>query len=140
EGSEIPLTPSNMAFGTMLLSGLTIWWAVDAVRKDDRTGAYLAFGLTFLFGFAVINATMFIIKVAEIPVDGVVGTHLCTAVVGAHIVMMVAGLLYLATQALRTLAGESGRVNREGITGAALYWTAAVVAHGAIWLAIYIAK
>src|SRR5699024_4241664 len=62
EGSEIPLTPSNMAFGTMLLSGLTIWWAVDAVRKDDRTGAYLAFGLTFLFGFAVINATMFIIK------------------------------------------------------------------------------
>lgn len=139
EGSDIPLTPSNIAFGTMLLSGLTIWWAVDAVRKGDRPGAYLAFGLTVLFGVAVINATLFIVKVADIPVDGVVGTHFF-AVIGAHLVMMIAGLLYIGSQALRTLAGESGQVNREGVTGAALYWTAAVVAHGVIWLAVYIAK
>src|SRR5574338_1205807 len=40
EGSSIPLTPGNMAFATMLLSAVTMWWAVDAVGKNDRQMAY----------------------------------------------------------------------------------------------------
>lgn len=137
--ADIPLTPANMAFGTMVLSGLTIWWAFDAVRKDNRPSAYLAFGLTGLFGVAVINATLFIIKISGIPVATVTGLHFYAVVIG-HLLMMIGGLLYIGSQALRTFAGDSGRVSREGIGAAALYWTTAVVAHGVIWIAVYIAK
>jgi len=137
--ADIPLTPSNMAFGTMLLSGLTLWWAVDAVRRGDRPSAFLAIGLTLLFGVAVINATVFIMKVSLIPVDTVTGVHFY-GVVGAHLVMMIAGLLYVISQSLRVLAGDSGPVSREGLTGAAIFWTATIAAHGVIWIAVYIAK
>ena len=41
----IPLTPGTMALGTMLLSCLTMYWAVDAVGRNDRLNAYLALGL-----------------------------------------------------------------------------------------------
>ena len=27
-----------------------MWWAVDAVGRNDRAGAYLALGLTIMFG------------------------------------------------------------------------------------------
>jgi heme/copper-type cytochrome/quinol oxidase subunit 3 len=143
--SEIPLTPSNMAFGTMLLSALTVTWAADAVRRNDRKGAYFALGLTLLFGVAVINATAFIFKVSGIPVassatpDGVLndmGVYFYAAV-GAHLIMMIVGLLFVATQGIRTLAGER---NREALLGASIFWYATVAAHAVIWIAIYIAK
>src|SRR5690242_4748196 len=50
--SHLPLTPANMAFGTMILSGITMWWAVWAVGRNDRQSAYLALGLTIFFGLA----------------------------------------------------------------------------------------
>ena len=54
DGSSIPLTPGNMAFATLLLSGLTMWWAVESVGRNDRQMAYLALGLTLFFAVAVI--------------------------------------------------------------------------------------
>ena len=136
DGANIPLTPSNMAFGTMLLSGFTVAWVVAAVRRNDRPSAYLGYALTFLFGIAVINATVFIIKVSNIPVSSETGVYFY-GVIGAHLVMMIAGLLYLLSQAIRTMAGEQ---NREALVGASIFWYATVAAHAAIWLAIYITK
>lgn len=144
DGANIPLTPSNMAFGTMLLSGFTVWWVVDALKKKDRKGAYLALGLTLLFGIAVINATLFIIKVSNIAVATPSGGGALNdmgvyfyAVIGAHLAMMIAGLLFVAAQAIRTLAGDD---NREALIGASIFWYATVAAHAVIWLAVYIAK
>ena len=54
DGSNIPLTPGNMAFATMLISGVSIWWAVESVGRNDRQMAYLALGLSLLLGVAVI--------------------------------------------------------------------------------------
>lgn len=139
DDADIPLTPANMAMFTMVLSGLTIWWAVDAARTENRMSAYLALGLTVLFGVAVVNATVFIVKVSGIPVAGTVGLHFHT-VVGAFLLLLIGALLYVGSQALRTFAGDGGQVHLEGITSAALLWTAAVIAHGVIWIAVYIAK
>ena len=45
---------------TMALSVVTMQWAVYAIARDDRPHAYLALGLTGLFGVAVINQTVFL--------------------------------------------------------------------------------
>lgn len=140
EDTHLPLTPGNLAFGTMLLSAVTITWAIDAVTKNDRAMAYLAFGLTLLFGLSVVNLTVFLYKVSEIPVDTTMGL-LFYVVTGAHLVMMIAGMLYILAMTLRVLAGDyRGPKDREGVVAAAVFWYATVAAHAVIWLAIYITK
>ena len=140
DGTQIPLTPSNLAFGTMLLSAVTVSWAIDAVGKNDRPMAYLAMGMTLLFGLSVVNLTVFLYKVSGLSVDTTMGL-LFFVVTGAHLVMMIAGMLYLLAMTLRVLAGDyRSPTDREGVVSAAVFWYATVAAHAVIWLAIYITK
>lgn len=139
EGSNLPLTPGNMAFATMLISAVTMWWAVDAVGKNDRQMAYLALGLTIFFGIAVVNATSFLYTQAQLPVSSTAGVLIYT-VTGAHLAMIVAGLTYAAVMTFRTLGGEYHGRDREGVSAAALFWYVTIAAHAVIWLAIYVTK
>jgi len=138
-GSNIPLTPGNMAFGTMLLSGVSMWWAVDAVGKNDRQMAYLALALTIFFGVAVINATSFLYSQMDLAVSSTPGV-LVFAVTGAHLAMIIIGLVFAAVMTFRTLGGEYHGRDREGLTAAALFWYVTIAAHAVIWLAIYVTK
>jgi heme/copper-type cytochrome/quinol oxidase subunit 3 len=139
KGSHFPLTPANMALGTMVLSGITIWWAVWAVGKNDRPSAYLALGLTIFFGLAVINATSFMYTQAQVPVNTTAGV-LIYGVTGAHLAMIVAGLVYAAVMTFRTLGGEYHSRDREGLVAAAIFWYATIAVYAVIWLAIYVTK
>lgn len=138
-GVNLPLTPGTMAFGTMLISGVTIWWAVDAVAKNDRPMAYLALGLTIFFGIAVINLTSSLYVQMDLPVDTTPGT-LIYAVTGAHIAMITVGMLFAAVMVFRTLGGEYRGRDREGLVAAAVFWYVTIAAHAVIWLAIYVTK
>ncbi|HEX2576391.1 MAG TPA: cytochrome c oxidase subunit 3 [Aquihabitans sp.] len=139
EGANLPLTPGNMAFATMLISAVSMWWAVDAVGKNDRQMAYLALALTIFFGIAVINATSFLYAQAALPVDTLAGTLIYT-VTGAHLAMIIVGLVFAGVMTFRTLGGEYHGRDREGLTAAALFWYVTIAAHAVIWLAIYVTK
>src|SRR3954453_19828039 len=41
-GVKLSLTPGNVSMFTLLLSAVTMWWAVDAVGRNHRRSAYLA--------------------------------------------------------------------------------------------------
>lgn len=139
EGTQIPLTPGGIGMVTMLLSGVTIWWAVDAVGRNDRPSAYLALGLTIMFGLAVINATSFLYTQMDLLVSTKVGLLIYT-LTGAHLAMIVAGLVYAAVMTFRTLGGEYHGKDREGLVSAALFWYATIVVNAAIWYAVYVTK
>ena len=139
EGSNIPLTPGNMAFATMLISAVSVWWAVDAVGKNDRQMAYLALGLTIMFGVAVINATTFLFSQMALPVASTPGALIYT-ITGAHLAMLVLGMVYLSVMVLRTLGGEYSGRDREGLVAAALFWFVTIAVHSAIWYTIYNVK
>lgn len=139
DGASIPLTPGSMAFATMLLSGVSMWWAVDAVGKNDRPMAYLALGITIFFGIAVINATSFLYSTSGVPVATTPGV-LFYAATGTQLAMIIVGMIYAAVMTLRTLGGEYQGRDREGLTAAALFWYVTIAAHAVIWLAIYVTK
>ncbi|CAN5211182.1 hypothetical protein BH20ACT3_BH20ACT3_01600 [soil metagenome] len=139
DGVVLPLTPGNMAFATMVLSGLTLWWAVDAVGKNDRQMAYLALGLTLFFGVAVINLTSSLYAQMDLPVDTTPGVMIF-AVTGTHLAMMIVGMVYAAFMTFRTLGGEYKGRDREGLVAATLFWYVTIAAHAVIWLAIYVTK
>jgi heme/copper-type cytochrome/quinol oxidase subunit 3 len=139
EGSSIPLTPGNMAMATMLISAVTMWWAVDAVGNNDRPGAYLALGLTIMFGVAVINATTFLYTQINLPVATVPGLMIY-AITGAHIAMIIVGLVYAAVMTFRTLGGEYHGRDREGLVAASLFWYITIAVYAVLWYAIYVTK
>lgn len=139
DGSTIPLTPGNMAFGTMLISAVSMWWAVESVGRNDRQMAYLALALTMLFGVAVINATSFLYTQMDLPVATKPGALIYT-ITGAHIAMILIGLIYASVMVFRTLGGEYSGRDREGLVSAALFWYVTIAVHAVIWYAIYIVK
>lgn len=139
EGTSIPLTPGNIAMVTMLLSAVTMWWAVDAVGRNDRPAAYLALGLTIMFGGAVINATSFLYTQTKLSVTTVPGLLIYT-VTGAQLAMIVVGLVYAVVMTFRTLGGEYHGRDREGLVAAALFWYAAIAVQALVWYAIYVTK
>lgn len=139
DGTSLPLTPGGISMVTMLLSGVTIWWAVDAVGKNDRPMAYLALGLTIMFGFAVINATTFLYTEMGLAVDTRVGL-LIYAITGAHLAMVIAGMVYAAVMTFRTLGGVYRGRDREGLVSAAVFWYGVIAVNAVIWYAIYVTK
>lgn len=142
DGNPVPLTPANLAMGTMLLSCVTMAWAVDAVSRNDRTGAYFALAMTVLFGAAVINATAFLYTQTGLPIAGEANAAglLFYAVTGSHIALIVGALVYVAVMTIRTLGGEYGGRDREGIVAASLIWYLTTALFAVIWYAVYVTK
>ena len=140
DGVNLPLSPGTISLFTFVLSAITMWWAVDAVGRNDRVGAYLALAITIMFGLCVINATSFLYRESGLTVDTTAGLMIFT-VTGLHLVMVVGALVYAAVMTFRTLGGEyHGRRDREGLVAAALYWYTTIAVYAVIWYAIYVTK
>lgn len=139
KGAGLSLTAGNIILATMILSGITMWWAVDAVGRNDRQSAYLALALTMFFGVAVVNATSFLYSQAKLPASTTAGALIFT-VTGAHLAMIIVGMGFAAVMTFRTLGGEYHGRDREGLTAAALFWYATIAVQALIWLAIYVTK
>ncbi len=142
DGNPIPLTPANMAFGTMLLSCVSMLWAVDAVGRNDRRNAFFALAMTLLFGGAVINATSFLYTQSAIPLAGETtpAGMLFYVVTGAHLALLVGAMVFASLMTFRTLGGEYAGRDRDGITAASMIWYLTAAIHGVIWYAVYVTK
>jgi len=140
EGVTIPLTAPNVAFATLLMSVVTMQWAIYAVGNRDRTNAYVALGLTILLGAAFANSTAYLYsQMGLVIADSVVGV-LIYAISGAHLILTIGALLYLGVVTLRALGGEYTPRDREGLSSAALFWYATVGVYALIWYIIFITK
>ena len=62
------------------------------------------------------------------------------AVIGAHLALAGAGLLFTALMAFRTLGGQYSAKDREGVVAATVFWWAVAVTYAVLWYAIYITK
>lgn len=140
DGATIPLTPSNTALFTLVLSVITMRWAVYAVTNNDRQNAYFALGLTIFFGLCFINMTSFLYSQMKLGVAKSPAGVLIHVITGAHLALVVIALAYAALMTLRTLGGEYAGRDREGITAASLFWYTTVAVFSMIWLAIYVTK
>jgi len=140
DGVTIPLTPPNMAAVTLLMSVVTVQWAVYAIGNDDRPNAYVALGLTGFLGLAYVNVAVFLFEQMGLSVnDGEVGLLVFT-IAGAHIAMAAAAIVFASVMAFRALGGEYSGRDREGMAAAAIYWDTMVGVYMAIWYVIYITK
>jgi len=140
EDATIPLQQPNVMLFTLLASAVTVQWAVYAITRNDRTNTYLALGLTFVFGVAFLNMQSYLYTLMEFDITANQQAVLVYAISGAHVVMVVVAMVFVALMAFRALAGQESRRQHDGISAAALFWHATVLVYAVIWLAVYVTK
>ena len=133
-------SPGGMNLATLGVATVTMAWAVHSVAGNDRIHAYLALALTAVMGIAMINQTVFYFNDIGLPIDYSTSTTLLFTIVGAHLVMVAIGVLWLGLLLLRAFGGQDTHRHRDLVSAAALYWYATVAVYAVIWVGIYIAK
>jgi cytochrome c oxidase subunit 3 len=140
KGLTIPLQQPNTMLFTLFMSVVTMQWAVSAVSKDDRVNSYLALGVTLVFGFATIVMTTYLWGLMGADITANVQSVLIYTITGAHLLMLVIAMIFVALMGFRALAGGFTSRQHDGITAAALFWYATVAVYVLIWISIYVTK
>jgi heme/copper-type cytochrome/quinol oxidase subunit 3 len=140
EGTILSLTPGGMGMLTLSMSVVTVAWIVYSLRQDDRPHAYLAIGLTLLFGVAFINSTAYLYQQLELGLVASGTATMLYIVTGTHLVMVVVAMVFTAVMGFQALGGQLTGRDAEGMGAAALYWYVTVAVYVPIWYGIYITK
>jgi cytochrome c oxidase subunit 3 len=131
EDVNVQLSPGNMGMVTLLMSAVTVAWAVYS---------YLAFGLSILLGIAYIPTVVYGWQQLGVGATSSTQALLIFTITGLHVAMVGVGLLFLAVMAFRALGGQLTGRAAEGAAAAALYWYVTVAVYGAVWYGITITK
>jgi cytochrome c oxidase subunit 3 len=140
DGVTIPLTQPNIMMGTLLMGVISIQWAVYAIARDDRVNAYLALGLTFVFGIMVVVMTSYLYSLMGLDVAANPQSVLIYSITAGHLVFLIATMVFLALMSIRALGGQFTSRQHDGVSAAALAWDVQTAVFFVIWLAIYITK
>lgn len=140
DGVDIPLTQPNFMGLTVAFSVVTIWWAVSAIRNDDRGNALLAYVMTVVFGISQLAQTGYLLTIMELQIAADERSALMFAIIGAHMVLTIVAIGFVAVVGLRTLAGDFSAREYDGVLSAATFWTVVAALYGVMWYAIYITK
>jgi heme/copper-type cytochrome/quinol oxidase subunit 3 len=140
EDTVLPLAPGNVAFVSLLMSAITVAWAVYALRNDDRSHAYFALWWTLLFGVSAIVDTAYLWQQMHLGIDDSPQAVLIYGITGAHTAMIGAGLLLMLVMGFRALGGQLTGRAAEGVNAAALFWYVTIAVYAVVWYAIYITK
>ncbi len=140
DGVVLPLTPGNMGMVTLLMSAVSMAWIVYSMRVGDRVHAYLGLGVTILLGAAFINSTVYLYQQLAMGFTATGTAGLLYAATGAHLVMVMVGLVFIAVMGFQALGGQLAGRDAEGMSAAALYWYVTIAVYAVLWYGIYITK
>ena len=140
KGSTIPLQQPNTMLFTLLMSVVTMQWAVHAIANNDRVNAYLALAITLFFGVATIVMTWYLYGLMTLDISTSSQAVLIYTITGLHLLLLVVAMLFIALMAFRALAGNFDARQHDGITAAAVFWYAVVLVYVLIWITIYVTK
>jgi heme/copper-type cytochrome/quinol oxidase subunit 3 len=140
EGTTLPLTPGNMGLTSLLMSGVTMQWAVYALRNSDRVHAYVALGVTLLLGLSFFNSTAYLYSQSGLGIADSGQALLIYTITGMHLAMAAGGLVFALVMGFQALGGQLTGRAAEGMSAAALFWHVTIGVYAVVWYAIYITK
>lgn len=137
---SIELGPAGMMMMTLMLSAVTVQWAVQAARAEDRPHGFIALGVTLMFGAAVLNQFWFVYQDTAFTIDGGRAELLFYAVTGSFIAMLVSAMAMMTVATVRSLLGPFGRELAHAVQAAAVYWHTVVLCYFLVWYIVFITK
>ena len=137
---SIEIGPAGMMMMTLALSVVTVQWAVQAARAEDRPHGFIALGVTLMFGAAVINQFWFVYQDTAFAIDAGRAELLFFAVTGSFIAMLIGAMAMLAVTTVRSLMGPFGRELAHGVQASAVFWHMCVLCYFLVWYIVFITK
>ena len=129
--------PSMIAI-TMVMTAVTIQWAVWAIRRNDQRTCLAAIGVTIFFAFAVLNGQWYELAHLNFDVTAHAYGTFVYVLTGFHMVNVIAGIVVLGAVLGRTVSGEFSADDHDTITAAAIFWqfvnVAGLVAYSVLFL------
>ena len=140
-GARVELTAPTVMAWTLLLSVVTMQWAVHATARDDRRHTLMALLVTAMFGVAVINQTAFQYGQMGLTIDGgSLAAPLIYTISGSHLALVVVVLVYLFIMTVRTLTAPRTSVHLDGMSAAAVLWHVMVFVYLVIWVGLFVTR
>lgn len=137
---DIQLTAPSIILWTFIISMPLAWWAVHAIRHDDRKHAYMAFGLVLLLGGMTINQAAYNFDAMGAVADNSRAETMIYLIMGSHIVLTLIGMLFFVFTGFRALAGQFSRRYSDAVASAATFWFVIVFLYFIIWMLITVSK
>jgi cytochrome c oxidase subunit 3 len=107
---------------TMVMTAVTLQWAIWAIRHNDQRTCLAALGVTIFFALAVLNGQWYSLAHLKFgPAAHTYGTFVYL-LTGFHMVNVIAGIIVLAAMLGRTVGGEFDADDHDSLTAAAVFW------------------
>jgi len=142
DSAQVELTAPTIMAWTLLMSIITMQWAVYSFKRNDRRHSLIALATQAMFGAAVINQVVFQWNQLGLVIDdpGSGATPLIYAITASHVAMIAVALCLLAFAAFRALASSNTSDHVDVAASAATFWYAMVGLYFVIWILIFITK
>ena len=139
EGTELPKLIAGINTCVLVSSSLTMHWALESVKSDNRWGLKAGMVTTFLLG-----ATFLFVQINEYvhvgfsPQDHAQGTifYGLTGLHGAHVFI---GLTLLLFTTIRAFRGHFTPEEHRGVEVPGIYWHFVDIMWVIVYLSVYIA-
>ena len=141
--ARVELTAPTIMTWTLLMSVITMQWAVYSFKRSDRRHGLLALAVQGMFGAAVINQVVFQWKQLGLVIDDEGGSSAATliyTITASHVAMIIVAMCLLAFAAFRALASSDTKDHVDVAASAATFWYAMVGLYFIIWILIFITK
>jgi len=130
---ELPKFVAGVNTAILLTSSFTMHWALQSIKRGDRSGLKAGLVLTFFMGLSFLITQM--IEYAHVgftPADGAFGTIFfgLTGLHGAHVFV---GLTLLLTATIRAFRGHYTPEHHHGVEIPGIYWHFVDV----MWIVVY---
>ena len=133
EPFHLPVFVAGINTLVLVASSFTMHWALQSIKRGNRTGLKAGLLLTFFMGLAFLVTQM--LEYARIgfnPADGAFGTifYGLTGLHGAHVFV---GLTLLAVATIRAFRGHFTPEHHHGVELPGIYWHFVDV----MWIVVY---
>ena len=130
---HLPVFVAGVNTAILVTSSFTIHWALQSIKKDNRTGLQAGLVLTIALGL-VFLLTQFreYSRIGFAPSDGAFGSIFfgLTGLHGAHVFV---GLTLLTFAAIRSFRGHFSAAHHHGVEIPGIYWHFVDV----MWIVVY---
>ncbi len=143
DSALVELTAPTIMTWTLLMSVVTMQWAVYSFKRSDRRHGLIALATQAMFGAAVINQVVFQWKQLGLVIDDTSSSSAATliyAITASHVAMIIVAMCLLAFAAFRALASNDTKDHVDVAASAATFWYAMVGLYFIIWILIFITK
>lgn len=139
-GHAVPSPQLVYALITLMMSVVSVHWALWASRRRETGHTWLAIAVTLVMGLGFLNMVIYSLNRMKLEIGSGEWANLVFATTGLALALVTIGLFYLGLMALRSLGGSVGLEGSTPLGAAVFFWDFVVVAWVATWFVVFVVK